>query len=66
MGKGKQQTGGTWVTIAFSNRKKVVAKMKEHAESEGHIYACQVETSSASYNIAESFYCSTIATITGK
>ena len=34
--KASSKTGGTWVTIAFSNRKKVVAKMKEHAESEGH------------------------------
>ena len=31
--KASSKTGGTWVTIAFSNWKKAVAKMKEHAES---------------------------------
>ena len=30
-----------------NNWKKAVAKMQEHAESEGHIYACQVETNIA-------------------
>ena len=43
---GKRQAG-TWVTKPFNNWKKAVAKMKEHAESEGHIHACQVETNSA-------------------
>ena len=28
--------------------KKAIAKMKEHAESEGHILACQTETAAAS------------------
>ena len=28
--------------------KKATAKMKEHAESEGHILACQTETAAAS------------------
>ena len=37
------KTGGTWVTRPFSNWKKAVSKMKEHAESEGHVNACQVE-----------------------
>ena len=45
--KASNKTGGTWVTKPFNNWKKAVAKMKEHAESEGHIHACQVETSSA-------------------
>ena len=31
----------------FSNWKKDVSKMKEHAESERHIHACQVETTTA-------------------
>ena len=44
--KASSKTGGTWVTKAFGNWKKAVAKMKEHAESEGHIHACQIEASS--------------------
>ena len=39
---------GTWITKPFSNWKKPTAKMKEHAESEGHILACQTETAAAS------------------
>lgn len=45
--KASNKTGGTWVTKPFNNWKKAVAKMKEHAESEGHVHACQIETSSA-------------------
>jgi len=40
------RAGGTWVTKPFHNRKKVVAKMKEHSESESHRNACQAETCS--------------------
>ena len=40
--------GGRWITKPFSNWKKPTAKMKEHAESEGHILACQTETATAS------------------
>ena len=40
------KTGGAWITKPFNNWKKAVAKMKDHAESEGHIHACQIETSS--------------------
>lgn len=36
-----------WVTKPFSNWKKAVIKMKEHADSERHILACQVETTAA-------------------
>ena len=39
---------GKWITKPFSNWKKPTAKMKEHAESEGHIMACQTETAAAS------------------
>lgn len=42
--KANTRTGGTWVTRPFSNCRKAVTKMKEHGESEGHIHACQVET----------------------
>ena len=41
MGKSNPKTGGRWITKPFSNWKKATAKMKEHAESEGHILACQ-------------------------
>ena len=47
-GKSNPKTGGTWITKPFSNWKKAIAKMKEHAESEGHILACQAETAAAS------------------
>ena len=60
--KASCKTGGTWVTKAFSKWTKAVAKMKEYAESEGRIHACQVETSSATALIRYS----TIATSTGK
>ena len=45
--KANSKTGGTWVTKPFSNWKKAVSKMKEHAESAGHIHSCQVETTNA-------------------
>ena len=45
-----------------SNWTKAIAKMKEYAESEGHIHACQVETNSATALIRGS----TIATSYGK
>ena len=45
--KANTKTGETWDTRPFSNWKKTVSKMKEHAESEGHIHACQVETTTA-------------------
>ena len=47
-GKSNPKTGGRWITKPFSNWKKPTAKMKEHAESEGHIMACQKETAAAS------------------
>ena len=47
-GKSNPKTGGRWITKPFSNWKKPTAKMKEHAESEGHILACQTETAAAS------------------
>ena len=47
-GKSNPKTGGRWITKPFSNWKKPTAKMKEHAESEGHIMACQTETAAAS------------------
>ena len=47
-GKSNPKTGGRWITKPFSNWKKATAKMKEHAESEGHILACQTETAAAS------------------
>ena len=40
-GKSNPKTGRTWITKPFSNWKKAIAKMKEHAESEGHILACK-------------------------
>ena len=46
--KSNPKTGGRWITKPFSNWKKPTAKMKEHAESEGHIMACQTETAAAS------------------
>ena len=47
-GKSNLKTGGRWITKPFSYWKKPTAKMKEHAESEGHIMACQTETAAAS------------------
>ena len=47
-GKSNPKTGGRWITKPFSNWKNATAKMKEHAESEGHIMACQTETAAAS------------------
>ena len=47
-GKSNPKTGGTWITKPFSNWKKAIAKMKEHAESEGHILTCQTERTAAS------------------
>ena len=47
-GKLNPKLGGTWITKPFSNWNKAIAKMKEHAESEGHILACQTETAGAS------------------
>ena len=46
--KSNPKTGGTWITKPFSNWKKATAKMKEHAESEGHILACQTKIAAAS------------------
>ena len=45
--KASCKTGGAWVSKPFNNWKKAVAKMKEHAESESYINACQAESSSA-------------------
>ena len=47
-GQSNPKTGGRWITKPFSNCKNPTAKMKEHAESEGHIMACQTETAAAS------------------
>ena len=47
-GKSNPKTGVTWTTKPFSNWKKATANMKEHAECDGHILACQTETAAAS------------------
>ena len=36
------------LNLLAARKKKATAKMKEHAESEGHILACQTETAAAS------------------
>ena len=47
-GKSNAKNCGTWITKPFSNWKKATEKMKEHAESEGHLFACQTEAAATS------------------
>ena len=47
-GKSNAKNRGTWITKPFSNWKKATEKMKEHAESEGHLLACQTEAAATS------------------